>query len=68
MQKASAAKVKQVTDLMKLLHLRTEVRTKMNQQGFIEDMVFWIDDEEYPSTIPIPAVDPAPTGETGKDA
>lgn len=63
MQKRSGEKVKQVLDLMKLLNINTEVRTKMDKGGFIEDVVFWIDNEEYPAAEPV-----APTGETGSNA
>jgi hypothetical protein len=52
MRAASAAKVKQVMDLMKLLHLEVEARQKINQQGFIEQVIFWVDNEKYPTDEP----------------
>jgi len=62
MQENSAKKVQQVIDLMKVLHIRVEVKEKLDMKtGFIEKLVFWIDDENYP-TEQVPA--PAPTGET----
>ncbi len=55
MRNRSAAKVKQVTEMMNILHLRMEARERMNEQGFIEKIVFWIDDEQYkPADGPIP--------------
>jgi hypothetical protein len=47
MKEKSAQKVGQVIDLMNLLQLRVEARERMNEQGFIEKVVFWIDDEKY---------------------
>lgn len=76
MQKTSSAKVKKVLEMMKLLHLRVEAREKMNPQGFIERIVFWVDDEQYPLKEETPAeasattteTPPAPTGATGPNA
>lgn len=48
MMNKSSAKVKQVNDLMTLLHIRVEARERITDQGFIEKLVFWIDDEKYP--------------------
>lgn len=63
MKKRSSEKVKQVMDLMKELHLRVEAREKVDQGGFIEKMVFWIDEEKYPSGTN-PEKVAGPTGET----
>lgn len=61
MRSSSAAKVKQIIELMNSLHVRNEVRERLDMNtGFIERFVFWIDDEQYPS--------PAPTGATGPTA
>lgn len=48
MQQKSAEKVKQVQELMKLLQITCEAKERINEQGFIEKMVFWIDHEKYP--------------------
>lgn len=56
MQEKSSMKVKQVMDMMALLNLRVEARQRVDRQGFIEMLTFWIDDEKYPA---------APTGENG---
>jgi len=47
MQQKSTDKVQQVVDLMKSLDLRIEARERMNKEGFIEKIVFWIDEEKY---------------------
>lgn len=47
MRAASQAKVKQVMELMRVLHLEVEARQKINQQGFIEQVIFWVDNEKY---------------------
>jgi hypothetical protein len=60
MQASSAAKVKQILELMQSLHVRSEARERISQDGFIEKTVFWIDDEQYPS----PSAEP--TGETAE--
>lgn len=52
MQARSAEKVKEVMKLMELLHVRVEVRKRMDEGGFITDMVFWIDEEKYPAKMP----------------
>lgn len=43
----SAAKVKQVMELMKVLHLRVEAKERISPEGFVEKIVFWVDDENY---------------------
>lgn len=48
MREQSAKKVRQVMELMKMLHLRVEAKERVNEQGFIENTVFWVDDEKYP--------------------
>lgn len=69
MQARSQQKVKQVFDLMKLLHLKVEARERITEQGFIERIVFWVDDEQYPSATPEPAGEKAQeeTAETTKE-
>lgn len=52
MQQNSQKKVNQVFELLSLLKLRVEARERINQDGFIEKIVFWIDDEQYPSLAP----------------
>jgi hypothetical protein len=52
MRARSQQKVAQVTDLMTLLHLRHECKEKLSPEGFIEKVVFWVDDEPYPSIAP----------------
>lgn len=52
MKKRSSEKVKQVMSLMKTLHLRTEARDRIGEGGFMEKVVFWIDDENYPQPEP----------------
>lgn len=56
MRTKSAEKVKQVMAMMEMLHLKVEAREKMDQGGFIEKIVFWIDDEKYPAieAVPVP--------------
>lgn len=52
MRARSSEKVKQIMDLMRSLNVRVEAREKLGMDGFIEKMVFWIDDENYPSPAP----------------
>lgn len=47
MQQRSAEKVQQVMDLIKSLNLQVEARERVNERGFIERIVFWIDEEKY---------------------
>jgi len=56
MRQRSSDKVKQVLELMKVLHVRCEARERIDRDGFIEKMVYWIDDEKYP--MPPPVVEP----------
>jgi len=49
MRAKSAEKVKQVMDLMTSLNLKVEARERIDEGGFIEKLVFWIDNEKYPS-------------------
>ncbi len=66
MRAKSAAKVKQILELMKVLEIRAEAKDHISQDGFIEKLVYWIDDEKYPAPPPAPImVDPeTPTGGT----
>lgn len=57
MRARSSDKVKQILEMMKILNLRVEGKQRINEQGFLEMSVFWIDDEKYPSPEPEP-VDP----------
>lgn len=61
MRDRSKAKVKQVMDLANELHLKVEARERIDEQGFIEKVVFWTDTEKYPSA---PAGGTGPTGST----
>lgn len=47
MRERSSAKMKQVLELMRVLHVRVEARQRVDEHGFIELMPFWIDDEKY---------------------
>lgn len=58
MQAKSADKVKQIMSLMSVLHVRVEARERITEQGFIEKLVFWIDEEKYPEA----AAGTTPTG------
>lgn len=58
MRARSSEKVKQVLDLMKLLSIKVEARERMSEGGFIEKIVFYIDEEKYSEAAPA-----APTGE-----
>lgn len=60
MRERSASKVKQITDMMKILNVRVEARERMDKEGFIDKMVFWIDEEPYKSP------DSMATGPTGE--
>lgn len=62
--------------MMGALNISVEARQRVNEGGFIENMVFWIDNEKYAPTpiagaavggpMGIPSfLPPAPTGETG---
>lgn len=52
MQARSQQKLAQINDLMKLLHVRCEVRERITPDGFIEKIIFYTDDEVYPSLSP----------------
>lgn len=47
MQESSRAKVNQVMELAKKLQLKVEAKTKMENSGFLENVVIWIDEEQY---------------------
>lgn len=55
MQARSKEKVKQMMDLAKVLNLKIEARQRISQEGFIEHVVFWIDEEKYPAMPATPA-------------
>lgn len=58
MQENSTKKAQQVMDLMKTLHIRIEAKEKLDPKtGFIEKLIFWIDDEKYPTPTPVPAAE-----------
>lgn len=61
MQDASQKKVKQMMDLMESLHLRVTAHQRVNQNGFIENIISWNDDEKYPQSpaapVPVPTSD-----------
>lgn len=55
MRERSSAKMKQVLDLMRVLSVRVEARQRVDENGFIELMPFWIDEGKYqPAAGPIP--------------
>ena len=47
MRARSGEKVEQVMSLITMLHLRIEVREKVTNEGFIEKIIYWIDEEKY---------------------
>lgn len=49
-QKRSQEKVNQVLSLMKTLRLEQKVKRQITREGFIEETIFWIDNEQYPFT------------------
>lgn len=58
MQTRSREKVDKIISMMKLMHVRIEAKQHITQQGFIENVVYWVDDEKYP---------PAPVEERGPE-
>lgn len=56
----SAAKMKQIFDLMKLLQIEPEGVQKLDNQGILRSTVLWMDLETYPKD-PAPAVVPPAT-------
>lgn len=58
MKERSAEKMKQVLELMKILHIRVEAKQVLTQNGFLENTVYWIDDEKYPAE-PVVEIPPA---------
>lgn len=48
MKQRSGEKVKQVMNLVTALNLQLEARERINDGGFIENVIFWIDNEKYP--------------------
>lgn len=65
MRAQSANKVKQVMELMKVLHIRVEARERITPEGFVEKVIFWIDEEKYPEPEkkPIPSLEEKGTEE-----
>jgi len=61
MQQRSQEKVNQIQNLMAGLQVRAEAREHVNREGFIEKVVFWIDEEQYPTEEQSPAVEPETT-------
>lgn len=47
-KKKSEAKIKQITDLMAMLKIEPKAAQKLTQAGFIENVVLFMDREEYP--------------------
>lgn len=50
----SAAKLKQVFDLLQTLHLVPQAKQRAGKDGFVETVVVWRDDEKYdvaPGTV-----------------
>lgn len=64
MRDRSASKVKQIMDMMRILSVRVEARERITESGFIEKIVYWIDDEAY---VP-PPEETGPTGGTAEEA
>lgn len=63
MQARSKEKVQQVLNLMKTLHLKVEAKQKISPEGFLENQIFWIDDEKYvPAPVVAAPAESAPTG------
>jgi len=54
MKEQSSKKIKQIMDLMQVLHVKIEARQRISSQGFIESVVFWTDDEAYPQPESVP--------------
>jgi len=52
MQERSAEKVREVMSLIKSLNLKYEARERVGEGGFLEKVVFWIDEEKYPEVKP----------------
>lgn len=63
MRAQSSKKVSQIMELMQVLHLRVEARQRINEQGFIENTLFWIDEEKYPEPAQVPQAEPAQQAE-----
>lgn len=62
MQKRSGEKVGQIMELMKLLNMSVDARQRVSREGFIENVIFWSDNEKYPTA---PEVVREPEGATG---
>ena len=48
----SAEKVREIQQFMKEHQVRVEPKLHVNQMGIVENSIFWIDDEKYPSDAP----------------
>lgn len=66
MRDRSSQKVKQVMELMKVLNIHVEARQRVDSKsGFLENMIFWVDDERYaPAPTAVEAT--SPSSETGE--
>lgn len=49
MKQRSQEKVNQIVKLMGELQVRCEAREHIDQQGFLQKAVFWVDEEQYPT-------------------
>ncbi len=54
-QAKSREKLQKINDLIKELNVKSEVKQRVMPNGFIEDLVIFIDLEEYPMD-PVPEV------------
>lgn len=53
MQASSKAKVDQVMKLISGLNLSIDAKQKVDEQGFIQTVIFWTDNEKYqPAAVP----------------
>lgn len=59
MRARSKEKVKMITDLARTLHIKIECREKITEEGFIEKVIFFVDNEKYPEAPAAPLVPPA---------
>lgn len=69
MKQRSQEKVDQIVKLMETLQVRCEAREHIDQQGFLQRVVFWVDEEQYPEKEPETQEDaPEPEVKDKKDA
>lgn len=64
-QARTTEKLRKVDSLMKELHLRVEGRQRISKEGFIENLVFFIDEEQYPVDAPVETPVETPAVESG---